>query len=335
MSLRNLLLYHRALTKSLVLSLFLYSITTISSAPDIEYMVLTADGKPAGKIILRMGDITQQKVDAIVNAANESLLGGDGIDRIIHTAAEMNDKRQIMQPGASLYDFNKQITPVSPGVHCPIGKARISPSFNLQKKGINYIISTVGPRGENEDKEKLIQNAYASVINLAAYINERITPQPIKHAGAIKITTVNLLDKNLIDANWQQNANLVEQYDRLNSVITSIAFPLISAGIYGYDVKESAPRVVPSVIATMQAYATKLQSVGSTQSKIEPFTIIFNFAGNNPDPNTAREIYVEQLKKNPYVKLVTTKKYVAEEQDLTANLLTLSQQLSTLHSTIQ
>lgn len=77
------------------------------------------------------GDITTFEVDAIVNAANVTLLGGGGVDGCIHRAA-----------GPLLQEYCKNIPETSPGIRCPTGEARITPGFNLLAK---YIIHTVGP----------------------------------------------------------------------------------------------------------------------------------------------------------------------------------------------
>lgn len=78
------------------------------------------------------GDITQMEVDAIVNAANEWMLGGGGVDGAIHAAA-----------GPELLEACRAIPEIRPGIRCPIGEARITPAFRLPSK---RIIHTVGPR---------------------------------------------------------------------------------------------------------------------------------------------------------------------------------------------
>ena len=83
------------------------------------------------KIDVICGDITTLAVDAIVNAANEQMLGGGGVDGAIHRAA-----------GPELLDACRAVPEVAPGVRCPAGEARITPGFRLNAR---HVIHTVGP----------------------------------------------------------------------------------------------------------------------------------------------------------------------------------------------
>ena len=102
------------------------------------------------------GDITKLTVDAIVNAANQAMLGGGGVDGAIHRAA-----------GHELYEACLKVPKVRPGVRCPTGEARITPGFKLPAK---FVIHTVGPvyrDGEHGEPEKLA-NCYRNSLALAA-----------------------------------------------------------------------------------------------------------------------------------------------------------------------
>ena len=100
-------------------------------------------------------DITLLKVDAIVNAANERMLGGGGVDGAIHDAA-----------GPELRRACKQVPEILPGVRCPTGEARITPAFALPAR---YVIHTVGPvwRGGTHHEPRLLANCYRNSLALA------------------------------------------------------------------------------------------------------------------------------------------------------------------------
>jgi O-acetyl-ADP-ribose deacetylase (regulator of RNase III) len=102
------------------------------------------------------GDITRLEVDAVVNAANEQMLGGGGVDGAIHRAA-----------GPELYEACFAIPEVSPGVRCPTGEARITPGFALPAR---YVIHIVGPvwHGGDQGEPARLASAYRASLALAA-----------------------------------------------------------------------------------------------------------------------------------------------------------------------
>jgi O-acetyl-ADP-ribose deacetylase (regulator of RNase III) len=116
------------------------------------------------KIEIRQGDITQLKVDAIVNAANTSLLGGGGVDGAIHRAA-----------GPQLLSECRTIG------GCPTGEARISKGYKLPAR---HVIHTVGPvySGKPQDRG-LLTNCYENSLKLAIEHNVKSMAFPAISCG--------------------------------------------------------------------------------------------------------------------------------------------------------
>jgi O-acetyl-ADP-ribose deacetylase (regulator of RNase III) len=118
------------------------------------------------RIKIVLGDITQERVDAIVNADNNSLLGGGGVDGAIHRAA-----------GSGLLAECKKIG------GCPTGEARITGGYDLPAR---CVIHTVGPiwHGGFEDENEMLARAYRSCLELAAQQGVKSIAFPAISAGA-------------------------------------------------------------------------------------------------------------------------------------------------------
>lgn len=130
----------------------------------------------------RLGDLTCQEVDIIVNAANSSLLGGGGVDGAIHRAA-----------GPELLEACRKLR------GCPTGEARITPGFNLKAR---WVIHTVGPvwQGGAAGEPELLARCYRNSLMLAGQhqarsiafpcISTGVYRFPMAKAAAIAIATL-------------------------------------------------------------------------------------------------------------------------------------------------
>ena len=157
------------------------------------------------RIEILRGDITTRGVDAIVNAANSSLLGGGGVDGAIHRAA-----------GAELLEACRELRRTQLQDGLPVGAAVATPAFRLPAR---WVIHTVGPnRHAGQTDPALLASCFRESLKVAAGLGAR-----------------------------------------------SIAFPAISAGIYGWD----AGQVAEVAFDAVRTFSSSASAPGAEDSPLE------------------------------------------------------------------
>jgi O-acetyl-ADP-ribose deacetylase len=148
------------------------------------------------KIQIINTDITTLQVDAIVNAANNSLTGGGGVDGAIHRAA-----------GAELRTYCAKLR------GCETGFAKITPAFNLPAK---FVINAVGPVWNNgtENEESLLASCYENSLQLAVQNNVRTIAFPCISTSAYRFPfdKACVIALQTIDAFLEKNESIEKVY---------------------------------------------------------------------------------------------------------------------------
>ncbi|KAG7517177.1 hypothetical protein JOB18_000984 [Solea senegalensis] len=208
-------------TKEFLLSLSVkdrrqyYRTTDFVPLDDIPVWTPSADGPKPGlyprnekldqKISLYTGDITKLEIDAIVNAANNTLLGGGGVDGAIHRAAGPVLKKEC----ASLHG-------------CETGEAKITCGYGLPAK---YVIHTVGPiaqGGVGEEQRKALRSCYDNSLKTATEKSARSVAFPCISTGIYGYPP----EKAVHEALATVREYLDEHHDKLDRVIFCVFLPM-------------------------------------------------------------------------------------------------------------
>ncbi|WP_024794854.1 O-acetyl-ADP-ribose deacetylase [Tomitella biformata] len=156
------------------------------------------------EIIVVEGDITNMRVDAIVNAANNSLLGGGGVDGAIHRAG-----------GPAILAACRELRATTLPDGLPTGDAVATTGGNLH---VQWVIHTVGPvYSEDEDRTDLLRSAYIRSLAVADSLGARSVAFPLISAGAYgwpRAAAVDLAVEAILSAPTRADEVLMVAYDR-------------------------------------------------------------------------------------------------------------------------
>jgi O-acetyl-ADP-ribose deacetylase (regulator of RNase III) len=203
-------------------------------------------------ITLIEGDITAQQFEnngqsALVNAANDTLIGSAGVAYYIQKAAGDTAFRNYITTTFAGYPL------------CPTGQARLMPSLNIAKTGPAYIINTVGPDlkkpGAPDANEKSL---------LETTIKNSLT----------------LADAGQNTPTWLTPTEQHDSFHNQTHIITTLAIPALSAGIFGYYSDLSAPVIINAIIT----YLEKTPDTKLTEIRIVTFG---GYQGRNDYQNYA------------------------------------------------
>lgn len=193
------------------------------------------------RIKLINGDITIQRFDAIVNAAKPNLMGGAGIDGVIHRAAGF----ELMEECEALCG-------------CKVAEAKITKSYNLRARGIGWIIHAVGPKWvyENHKEEQQLKLVYKNSLNLAVNYKKEYIRQ-----------CSDILMKYVDQLTYEEGVNLYKEVKEScdeyieKHPIKTIAFPPISTGAYGFPIEKGA-RIAIKIIIEFLKSNDEIETIG-------------------------------------------------------------------------
>lgn len=230
------------------------TINDLASWPEYaEDLELTEDATSKGtadpnidlnkKIFLWQGDITKLHVDAIVNAANNSLLGGGGVDGAIHRTA-----------GSKLVSECRTLN------GCETGDAKLTAAYLLPSK---YVIHTVGPvcrslyGGVSEQNKAHLKSCYRTCLEKILAHNELNKPSK----GGPSKDDKDDEEASKTSASEDGTSSLSKKLQRVEPCIRSVAYPCISTGVYGYPQEAAAEVALKTVRDWLEQHPDELEAV--------------------------------------------------------------------------